>query len=618
MAPETGPVPAYLARLHDLYDALDEGEIATYIPELSQANRDWFGVALATTDGAVYETGDSREPFTIQSVSKPFVYGLALELYGEETVRRCVGIEPSGDAFNSIRLAPDTGAPPNPMVNAGAIAMTGLIAAHESEPHKAIREVLSRAAGRPLEVDPDVHRSEAMTGFRNRAIVNLLRNFDIVAGDPDTVADLYFEQCSVLVDCRDLALMAATLANGGVHPESGERVFSEPVVRAVLSVMTSCGMYDSAGEWLHAVGLPAKSGVSGGIIAPVPGRLGLGVFSPLVDTSGNSVRGVAVCSHLSRELTLHVVDRSSSALMPIRSVYSVADVASRRLRGVAERHALRLHGELSVVIELQGELDFVAVEQLARTLMTDAREPRDPLEHALVDLGRVERANAAAAPLFADLVRALEARATTLDLVGAQRHPAFVVALLAELNADATRAPLLFQDPDAALEHVENLVLQRAGTAPRARVPLAEHELLRGLDDQQLAQVEALLEPRSYAAGERVLREGDAAAEILLVTDGELSVAVGAPETGRRRLATVSGGMVLGELSVITREGRSADVWADTDAECQVFSLAKFDALTTSNPELKCRLLENLLGQVSQLARRLDRELGALRAPIAF
>lgn len=290
------PITAYLERLHARHRPVAEGRVATYIPALATADPAWFGICLVTADGAIYEAGDTRQPFTIQSISKPLAYGLVLEQQGEAAVRDRVGVEPTGDAFNSISLAPDTGTPFNPMINAGAIAIASLVRGQNgSRPLEIVLDAYSRYAGRPLTIDQTVYESESATGHRNRAIAHLLRNSGVIAADPEQALQLYFQQCSVLVDCRDLAVMAATLANGGINPLTGLRVARDETVRSVLTVMTSCGMYDFAGEWLYSVGLPAKSGVSGGMLAVLPGQFGIGVFSPLLDSRGNSVRGVRVC-----------------------------------------------------------------------------------------------------------------------------------------------------------------------------------------------------------------------------------------------------------------------------------------------------------------------------------
>ena len=286
------PLSRFLAHCNSAFPAEKSGSVASYIPELSKADPAHFGIALATTDGHVYAVGDSDVSFTIQSVSKAFAFALALETLGAERVEEKIGVEPSGEAFNSIRLRPDN-RPFNPMVNAGAIACSGLIYhAEGSGAAESIVRSLSRFAGRDLVVDEAVFASERATGDRNRAIAYLLRNYNIIEDDVTAVLDVYFRQCSILVTARDLAIMGATLANGGVNPQTGERVVSPYVVARTLSVMTSAGMYDFAGEWMYRVGIPAKSGVGGGIIAALPSQLGLGTFSP---RSTSTATACAVC-----------------------------------------------------------------------------------------------------------------------------------------------------------------------------------------------------------------------------------------------------------------------------------------------------------------------------------
>ncbi|MGI9176552.1 MAG: glutaminase, partial [Pirellulales bacterium] len=199
------PVQALLETLHARYAGFHEGEVATYIPELAKADPDLFGICLATADGHVYECGDSRHEFTIQSISKPFVYGLALDDHGAASMLNKVGVEPSGDAFNAISLHKTTGRPLNPMINAGAIATTGQIkASAPDERATRILEMFARYTGRPMRIDRAVYESESRTGHRNRAIGHLLRNFDVIVDDPTTTVDAYFQQCSIVVRCIDL------------------------------------------------------------------------------------------------------------------------------------------------------------------------------------------------------------------------------------------------------------------------------------------------------------------------------------------------------------------------------------------------------------------------------
>ena len=219
----TSPLHRFLIRCHAEFQKDNSGALADYIPELKKADPNHFGISLATMDGHVYEVGDSDVPFTIQSISKAFVFALALELLGAEKVEAVIGVEPSGDAFNSIRLRPDN-RPFNPMVNSGAIACSGLIhQAKGGEAFECIRAALASFAGRELGVDEQVFASERETGDRNRAIAYLLRNYAVIEGDVGAVLDVYFRQCSVLVTARDLAIMAATLANNGVNPITGAR-----------------------------------------------------------------------------------------------------------------------------------------------------------------------------------------------------------------------------------------------------------------------------------------------------------------------------------------------------------------------------------------------------------
>jgi glutaminase len=294
------------------YKDVDDGTVATYIPELGKANPKHFGICLATVEGQVFTAGDWDAEFTIQSMSKPFAFQMALETHGPKKTLQHVGLEPSGEAFNSIELDPKTGRPFNPMVNAGAIAVASLI---KQSPVQAGIDAfvnrLSGAAGRQLRLDHSVLASETETGNRNRAIGYLLLNAGIIDEEVSNSLDQYFAQCSVLVNCRDLALMAATMANIGHNPITGQSVFDFQFLKYVMAVMFSCGLYDFAGNWAVEVGVPAKSGVSGGIFGVVNRQLGIGVYSPKLDSLGNSVRGILACRELAGHFGLHTFDFSN-------------------------------------------------------------------------------------------------------------------------------------------------------------------------------------------------------------------------------------------------------------------------------------------------------------------
>ncbi|MBE9102115.1 glutaminase A [Vacuolonema iberomarrocanum] len=303
----TSPFRRYLSELHEKYKVINDGAVADYIPELALAKPEWFGICVGTSEGQVFEVGDCDQLFTIQSISKAFVFGLALEDHGREYVNSKVSVEPTGEAFNSIVLDEVTNRPYNPMVNAGAIATADLIKGDNGTQRlKRMLEMFKRYTGREHDINVPVFLSEKATGYRNRAMAYLMLNFGMVSEKIDETLDLYFQQCSVLVNARDLAMLSATLANGGVNPVTQERALDERYVQDVISVMLTCGMYDGSGAWAYRVGMPAKSGVGGGITAIAPGKLGIGTFSPLLDAKGNSVRGIKVCEDLSRDFGLHL------------------------------------------------------------------------------------------------------------------------------------------------------------------------------------------------------------------------------------------------------------------------------------------------------------------------
>jgi len=288
------------------------GDVATYVPALAAADPEAFGIAVTATTGETFEVGDVEVPFTIQSVSKPFSLSLALDRAGHDAVYARVGTEPSGDAFNSVLLNPD-GRPFNPMVNAGALAVAGLLRnEYRDDAFDQIRAGYERFAGSPLGFDDAVYRSEIATAHRNRAIAQLLRQNDVIVDPVEEVIDLYTRQCSLTVTAAQLATMAATLANVGTNPITRVTVADSLTVRHVLSLMFTCGMYDYAGRWAVDVGTPAKSGVSGDVMAVVNRQIGMGLYSPRLDQHGNSVRAIKACVQLAEELGLHAFEFSNA------------------------------------------------------------------------------------------------------------------------------------------------------------------------------------------------------------------------------------------------------------------------------------------------------------------
>lgn len=307
--PSHARVGALVRHAHELFRSNPDGELSAVYPVLAQADPALFGIALTEGDGVVHEAGDSRVPFTLMSVSKPFVFALVCDEVGIDAARSLVGVNATGLPFNSAH-AVDRAADgrTNPMVNAGAIASTSLVPGGDVESRWGwLADGLARFAGRPLDLDEATLASARATNFRNRALAMLLRGADALAGEPEAAVELYTRQCSLLATSVDLATMGATLADGGLNPVTGQRVVSAAAARAALAVMSIAGMYEASGDWLLDVGYPGKSGISGGIVAVSPGKGALGVFSPLLDGDGNSVRGQLAARFLAAELGLDLL-----------------------------------------------------------------------------------------------------------------------------------------------------------------------------------------------------------------------------------------------------------------------------------------------------------------------
>ncbi|MDM1285626.1 glutaminase [Acinetobacter indicus] len=334
------PVPDYLKHVLSQCQRNTDGQLADYIPELAAVDPDKFALALSTVDGTIYSTGDDEVEFTMQSMSKPFAYALALQKVGLTKVMEKVGVEPSGEAFNQISLEKDSNIPKNPMINSGAITTHSLIPYKRTVSRaEQLRRFLSGLAGRELSFDSEVYTSELKTAFRNRSLGYMLRTVGVLEEDPEAIVNGYIKQCSIKVTVKDLAMIAGVLANGGIQPQTGKKLLDRSVVRQVLSVMLTCGMYDAAGDWLTTVGIPAKSGVAGGIIGVLPGQVGIAVFSPRIDEHGHSVRGVDIFERMSREMGLHLMEGTPSAQTILQSCYWAGkndDVRVYELRGVLQ------------------------------------------------------------------------------------------------------------------------------------------------------------------------------------------------------------------------------------------------------------------------------------------
>ena len=580
--PGISPLHRFLAQTHALYRDDFSGAPADYIPELTNADPAHFGIAAATIDGHVYEIGDSAVPFTIQSVSKAFVFGLALEVLGETEVEACVGVEPSGEAFNSIRLNAKN-QPFNQMVNAGAIACSGLIyKVRQADAFNEIHTMLGRFAGRPLAIDEAVYHSECATGDRNRAIGWMLRNYGIVKDDVDAVLDTYFRQCAVLVTARDLSVMAATLANGGVNPLTGVRVLSPVSVARTLSVMTSSGMYDYAGEWIYRVGMPAKSGVGGGIIAALPSQLGLGTFSPLLDEHGNSARGLRACEALSAHFDLHVLNRANDVRTCIVADYDVGRLR-RRGRQSHDQQLLDRHHAAIRILELTGTLTFANVDYIARRILA-----QKPPQFLVLDLRRVPLISGAAAKMLAGLIGDLAAQGVCPVLSGIERRSDSYRQLDALLGEP--RVLRDFSLLDEAIEWAEDqIIFRHGGFGDLNDTHLGEQDLLQGLSTDDIAELETLCEACHYHAGERIVAKTDAADCVFFLQRGMVSV----KSPDGVRLATLVPGTTFGELALLGGP-RSADVWADNAVLCRRVPLDRFNDFRERRPVAAERIMRNL------------------------
>jgi glutaminase len=307
--PERQLVERLVREAHERYRAHRDGEISQVYPALASVPMDLFGVCVAGTSGLTFAAGDADHEFTIMSVSKPFVFALVCELIGPDAARERLGVNSTGLPFNSLyAIERSADGRTNPMVNAGAIAAASLAPGDSVQDRwRFIEDGLSRFAGRELKIDTEVYASASAANSRNQSIARLLESFGRLYCPPAEAVELYTRQCCLRVSARDLAVMGATLADGGVNPVTGGRVIDPQVCHYTLAVMLTAGLYETSGEWLYDVGLPAKSGISGGIVTVSPGKGGMGTFAPPLDRAGNSVKGQLVAKFLSARLGLDLL-----------------------------------------------------------------------------------------------------------------------------------------------------------------------------------------------------------------------------------------------------------------------------------------------------------------------
>lgn len=605
---QTDPIRSFMAQSLAEARAQTGGAVADYIPELARFDANLLGAAITTCDGTVYAAGDAETPFTIQSISKAFTYALALQRHGREAVLRKVGVEPTGDAFNAILLDHENNRPFNPMVNAGAIATTDLLMQGEADfDRDALLRAFSAFAGEPLTIDEAVYRSELTTGHRNRAIAYLMLGAGMLEGEPGETLERYFEQCSISVTCRTLSTMAAVLANDGCNPVTGERVLSEAVTQDVLTVLSSCGMYNYAGQWAFEIGMPAKSGVSGAIIAVAPGQFGVAAFAPPVDQYGASPRAVAFCRTLSDRFELHSFRNRLTRAPVIRRTYQGFDRGSSRERSRRESETLAAARAQMAVLEAQGRLFFASAETLIRRIDALCEDAR----YLLIDFRRVQSAERQALELIVAAVRRRIADGVTVMFSHTQGAPELAQALdayvgaLAENGNGADSAPLLYDSSDQAIEWCEERVLAEAmASVGDAKMALGALDLFQGFSPDELKLLEQNVQAFIFKQGDIVLNQGDDAKLFFVVASGAVAVTAPTPDGAVEKIASIGPGLPFGEMALLDGGARSATVIAEKPLICYGLSVAFFEADEPGRLEMRGKLLSNLARQLSARLRR--------------
>ncbi|MFC0581353.1 glutaminase A [Micrococcoides hystricis] len=571
------PVQQYLDDVHaGLVDELG-GSTKSKNPELAQADPMMFGMAITTADGYTYASGDADVPFSIQSISKVFGYALALQDRGFVYMDERIDVEPSGDPFNEISLDAETGKPKNPLINAGAIAATAQIrSTTKKSAFDRILEVCSAAAGRELELNQKVYEYDRDTGKRNRALAWLLASSEIIEGDPIQAFDDYSRQCSISVTTKDLSVMAATLANLGTNPITGQDVFDTEVVQRVLSVMLTCGMYDDSGDWVSTVGLPAKSGVGGGILGALPGQLGLASFSPPLDQHGSSVRGLRAYKQISTDLELHFVRTSKAGLSTIRTQTTVDKYPSTVRRPDAAKEVLEEYGHKAHVIEVMGDLLFSGAEVVSRTVTNLDSDS----VCVVLDMSRTDEIPDVSVDTLSRLSEVLADEETALGLVDPHdRLDGLRVPLDMEVKAFGTR--------NAALEWAEYKVLKRYGSPecfPASSVK--EYPLLSVLSDEAAETIRAELVDETYDDGEVIRKIGQVFDGLWFISSGRIETLTAEEKGKRRRLALLTPGMTFGESALDERTHQVATIRAVTPVKVKHFSKESIEKVTREHPEV--------------------------------
>ncbi len=588
-----------LERVHAGWVEERGGEVLHGIPALENVDPDTFGICLATADGYVYEVGDTDLPFCIQSISKAFTYGMALMDNGIAKVDAKIDVEPSGDLFNEISLHPVTHRPRNPMINAGAIAAASLISgADVGEQVEKVRSTYAAYAGHPLAMDEDIYASMQESGHRNRAISHMLREFGILECSPDAALEVYLRQCSTMVTCRDLAMMGATLANLGIHPATGEKVLPTEFTERVLSVMSTCGMYDAAGEWVASVGMAAKSGVGGGIVAVLPGQLALAVFSPRLDEHGNSLRGVRACRQLSHDLELHALHVPRGAHSAIRDSYDILEAPSAMQRPQADRDVLERHGRRARIYEVQGDLLFSGAESVVREIAKAGEE----LELLVLDVRRTRDVAEVALRLLASLRQSLLER----DCDGVLVDPDGTLPV-------ASDGAAVFPTLMAATVWCEDELLRRYGDRGdelQQELELRGHPLLATVPPELVDELERRMVAHEYQDGDLILEQGDAEAGVFLIMAGRVLSSLTTAAGLTRQLAQLTPGTCFGDVHMVTGNPHPLTMHAVGHVKLLELTRDQFAAISGQDERLRAELLHLFMYAIHDDVDRALRALG--------
>ncbi|MGH3479274.1 MAG: glutaminase A [Nocardioidaceae bacterium] len=576
------------------------GDILRGVPALEDVDPDSFGICLATADGHVYEVGDTRLPFCIQSISKPFTYGIALTDNGTDLVDEKIDVEPSGELYNEISLHPVTHRPRNPMINAGALVAASLVAgATPDEQIERISRTYSMYAGRELALDEDIFASQVESGHRNRAIGHMLREFGILKGNPDVAHEIYLRACSTMVTCRDLSLMGATLANGGANPLTGERVLAGDYTERVLSVMSTCGMYDAAGAWFAHVGLAAKSGVGGGIVAVLPGQLSIAAFSPRLDQHGNSVRAFEACRRLSRDLELHELRVARAARSAIRASYYVQESPSAVWRPEVDRRLLDEYGRKARIYEAHGDLLFGGAESVVREIS----EACHGLDLVVLDVRRVGEIAEVSRRLLDDLHRYVREQGCQVALIDPD-------GLVTRTAVGDDVLPNFTTVADAIVWCEDWLIERYGGRRPaEERYRFRDHPLFAQASPRVVDELERRMQPRSFADGESIVAESDTTAGVFLIMSGRVRCSLTATDGITRRLATLTPGTCFGEVYLVADAPHPLALHAVGSVELFELTRDEFTRIGQEDPKLWASIVAVLM---SAFGDDLDRVLRSL------